>query len=317
MHAPFKMLASYNEWANRRLYGAVAKLPDRDYRADHGVFFGSLHGTLNHLLVGDRIWMHRFTGEGQEPKTLDSILHEDFSGLREARRAEDARIIAYVGALTEGALAGTIRYRTTRAPTEIEQYLAPLLIHFFNHQTHHRGQAHALLTKLAGEAPSFDLLVFQRESGCGLVRGAGGNFAEPERRTVCISGPARVPVASEWGDVIGYSRAVRAGGLIFVSGTTASGPEGRALHPGDAARQADVILERIGAALRELGADLADVVETRIYLADIADWQAVGRVHGAVFRDARPASTIVQVGPLVAPDLLVEIAAIAAGEGAG
>lgn len=182
MQPPFEMLACYNEWANRRLYGAVAKLSDHDYRADHGAFFGSLHGTLNHLLLGDRIWMHRFTGEGQEPAALDAVLYEDFSGLRGARRAEDARIIAYVGALTEDALAGTIRYRTTRAPTEIEQNLASLLVHFFNHQTHHRGQAHALLTKLAGEAPSFDLLVFQRESGCGLVSGAGGDFSEPERR---------------------------------------------------------------------------------------------------------------------------------------
>ncbi|HTU54861.1 MAG TPA: DinB family protein [Acetobacteraceae bacterium] len=182
MQPPFQMLASYNEWANRRLYGAVAKLSDHDYRADHGAFFGSLHGTLNHLLLGDRIWMHRFTGEGQEPAALDAILYEDFSGLRQARSAEDARIIAYVGALTEHALAGTIRYRTTRAPAEIEQNLASLLVHFFNHQTHHRGQAHALLTKLAGEAPSLDLLVFQRQSGCGLVRGAGGDFSAPERR---------------------------------------------------------------------------------------------------------------------------------------
>ncbi len=182
MHQQFRILAAYNEWVNRRLYGAVAKLSDRDYRADHGAFFGSLHGTLNHLLVGDRIWMRRFTGEGQAPKALGAILHEDFSELREARSAEDARIIAYVGGLTEEALAGTIRYRTIRAPSEIEQYLAPLLVHFFNHQTHHRGQAHALLTKLAGEAPSFDLLVFQRESGCGLASGAGGDFAEPERR---------------------------------------------------------------------------------------------------------------------------------------
>jgi uncharacterized damage-inducible protein DinB len=312
MHEPFAMLAAYNEWANRRLYGAVAKLSDRDYRADHGAFFGSLHGTLNHLLLADRIWMHRFTDQLQADEALDAVLHEDFSELREARRAEDARIIAYVGALTDAALAGTIRYRSTRAPAEIEQYLAPLLIHFFNHQTHHRGQAHALLTKLAGEAPSFDLLVFQRESGCGLARGAGGDFSAPERRPVRLTRRPRVPVASVWGEVIGYSRAVRAGDLIFVSGTTASGPEGRALYPGDPARQAELILERIGAALRALDAELADVVETRIYLADIADWQAVGRVHGAAFRDACPASTIVEVGPLVAPDLLVEISAIAA-----
>jgi len=75
-----------------------------------------------------------------------------------------------------------IRYRTTRQPAEIVQPLLPVLLHFFNHQTHHRGQAHCLLTGLKGEAPSFDLLVFQRQTGIGLLAGQGGNFAEPERR---------------------------------------------------------------------------------------------------------------------------------------
>jgi uncharacterized damage-inducible protein DinB len=182
MKAEFEMLAAYNAWVNARLYGAVAPLPERDYRADLGAFFGSLHGTLNHLLVGDRIWMRRFTGEGEEPKQLDLILYENFAELAAARRAEDARIAAFVAALSEGALRGTIRYRTTRNPTDIEQGLAPLLLHFFNHQTHHRGQAHCLLTKLMGQAPSFDLLVFQRETGIGLLQGRGGGAAPPERR---------------------------------------------------------------------------------------------------------------------------------------
>src|SRR5579872_6642427 len=104
MKAEFEMLAQYNEWANARLYDAAAALPDADYHADHGVFFGSLHGTLNHLLVGDRIWMHRFTGEGEEPKSLDAILYDDFAGLRAARAAEDARIKAYIASLGEADL---------------------------------------------------------------------------------------------------------------------------------------------------------------------------------------------------------------------
>ena len=178
----FEMLAAYNAWANRRLYDAAARVPDRDYRADRGAFFGSLHGTLNHLLLGDRIWMHRFTGTGDEPKELDAILCEDFAELRTARRAEDARIIDYIAGLSEADLAGTVRYRSTRSPAEIEQLLAALLLHFFNHQTHHRGQAHCLLTEIAGEAPSFDLLVYQRATGAGLLKGRGGSFSEPERR---------------------------------------------------------------------------------------------------------------------------------------
>jgi uncharacterized damage-inducible protein DinB len=102
----FEMLAGYNAWANERIYDAAAALSDADYRADHGGFFGSVHGTLNHLLVGDRIWMRRLTGEGPSPTQLDAILYEDFGDLRAACAAEDARIIAYVASLTPADLAG-------------------------------------------------------------------------------------------------------------------------------------------------------------------------------------------------------------------
>jgi uncharacterized damage-inducible protein DinB len=163
------MLARYNGWANERLYGAAARLSDGDYRADRGAFFKSLHGTLNHLLVTDRIWMKRFTGEGDAPTRLDAILFEQLADLREARRAEDARIEAFVAGLSEDALAGAIRYRTISNPADIEQPLLPALVHVFNHQTHHRGQAHAILTGLVGDAPSFDLILFQRQSGMGLA----------------------------------------------------------------------------------------------------------------------------------------------------
>jgi uncharacterized damage-inducible protein DinB len=178
----FDMLAAYNAWANERLYDAAARVPDAEYRRDRGAFFGSLHGTLNHLLVGDRIWMHRFTGAGAAPNELDAILYKDFAELRSARRAEDARIIDYIAALTDADVAGAVRYRSTRRPAEIEQLLAPLLLHFFNHQTHHRGQAHCLLTEIAGEAPSFDLLVYQRQTGAGMLKGQGGDFSAPEQR---------------------------------------------------------------------------------------------------------------------------------------
>jgi len=168
MRALFTMLAGYNAWVNRRLYEAAAALPEADYRRDAGAFFASLHATLNHLLVADRIWMRRFTGEGPMPDRLDAILHDELAGLRAAREAEDARIEAYVAGLDEVTLAGRFRYRTLVQPREMEQPLAPALLHFFNHQTHHRGQAHALLTRFAGDAPSFDLLQYQRETGVGL-----------------------------------------------------------------------------------------------------------------------------------------------------
>src|SRR6185437_10599977 len=85
MKAHYVEFAAYNAWANRRLYDAAAMLSDAEYRSDKGAFFKSMHGTLNHLLVTDRIWMHRFTGEGDEPQRLDAILHERFEALRAAR----------------------------------------------------------------------------------------------------------------------------------------------------------------------------------------------------------------------------------------
>lgn len=170
MKSRYQMFAGYNAWCNERLYAAAATVPDAEYRRDRGAFFGSLHGTLNHLLVGDRIWMRRFTGAGQQPSSLDAILHDDFKSLREARRKEDTLISRYIERLTGADLAGTLRYKTVVRPQMIEQALAPALDHFFNHQTHHRGQAHAILSSIVGNdaTPSFDLIIYQRETGAGL-----------------------------------------------------------------------------------------------------------------------------------------------------
>jgi len=173
MKSRYVMFAAYNRWANERLYDAVAGLSDTDYRADRGAFFKSVHGRLNHLLVGDRIWMQRFTGTGTAPDRLDAILYDDFSALRAARQGEDERIVRYIDGLTDADLAGRLRYRTLVQPASIEQELAPALDHFFNHQTHHRGQAHCLVTAISGHCPSLDLIMFQRECGVGGIRKLG------------------------------------------------------------------------------------------------------------------------------------------------
>jgi len=164
MQSHFRMMAHYNAWANTRLYDAAATVDAEAYHAPRGAFFGSLHGTLNHILVGDRIWLQRFTGEGEVPTSLDAILHDDFAALRAARDEEDARIIAYVEGLDEAAFDSLFSYRTITNPVDVTQPLGPALAHFFNHQTHHRGQAHCLLTQIAGDAPSLDLIAFQREA---------------------------------------------------------------------------------------------------------------------------------------------------------
>jgi uncharacterized damage-inducible protein DinB len=175
MKSRYLMFSGYNAWCNARLYDAAAQVADADYRADRGAFFKSLHGTLNHLLVGDRIWMRRFTGAGEAPPSLDAMLYDDFAALRVARASQDTLISRYIGALSEADLTRTIHYRTIVNPQTVEQALAPALDHFFNHQTHHRGQAHALLSSMVGNdrTPSFDLIIYQRETGQGGMRKLG------------------------------------------------------------------------------------------------------------------------------------------------
>jgi uncharacterized damage-inducible protein DinB len=158
----FRQLAAYNRWANARLYAAALDLSDQAYRLHIGVVFGSLHGTLNYLLLTDRLWLKRLTGEGNHPNRLDAILYEDRAELTWARIDEDNRLMAVVDQYDEVTLASLHGYKTSSGMPQ-SQVLADILLHLFNHQTHHRGQAHACLSILTGgEPPSLDLLAFQR-----------------------------------------------------------------------------------------------------------------------------------------------------------
>ena len=158
----FRLFARYNHWANTRLYDACAQLSDADRRRDRKAFFGSIHNTLNHLLVGDRVWMGRFTGTDSGIRKLNEILFDDFAALRQARQAEDDRIQAYVEGCGEAKLAGMLDFKSMNG-TASSMPLASVLGHFFNHQTHHRGQVHAMLTHAGAAAPSLDLIAFLRE----------------------------------------------------------------------------------------------------------------------------------------------------------
>ena len=118
-----------------------------------------------------------------------------------------------------------------------------------------------------------------------------------------------ISTGTPWETSVGYSRAVRVGNLVFVSGTTASSESGETVAPGDAYGQARFILQKISVVLREAGAEISDVVRTRMFVTDIREWEAVGKAHGEAFGDIRPAATMVEVRRLVNPDHLVEIEA--------
>jgi uncharacterized damage-inducible protein DinB len=144
----FRFLARYNTWINEQLYAACANAPDRERKADRGAFFGSLHGTLNHLLLADRVWMGRFEDEPYVAPGLDAELYSDFAPLRAARIAEDARIVRWAEQLDDHTLAGTLRYTSLVNPAPRAYVYWQVATHFFNHQTHHRGQASGLLTQM-------------------------------------------------------------------------------------------------------------------------------------------------------------------------
>jgi enamine deaminase RidA (YjgF/YER057c/UK114 family) len=135
--------------------------------------------------------------------------------------------------------------------------------------------------------------------------------AQPARRGEGEGGGVverqRISSGTVWEDKVGYSRAIRAGNLVFVSGTTATDEAGRVVGAGDPEAQTIYIIEKIGRALAALGASLDDVVRTRMYVARAGDWEAVGRAHARFFGATRPASTLVEIGALVGPDYLVEI----------
>ena len=152
----FRMLAVYNRLANSRLYEACARLTDGERKEQSPAFFGSIHGTLNHLMVGDRIWLARFSGEEVPSTGLDVILYESFAELREAREQEDARIEEFVAGIDGGFLGGAMRYENNEGRA-LEDPVAILLPQFFNQQTHHRAHIHDMLSGTSVPPPILDL----------------------------------------------------------------------------------------------------------------------------------------------------------------
>ncbi|TVQ34809.1 MAG: damage-inducible protein DinB [Geminicoccaceae bacterium] len=162
MHDQFRTFGRYNRWANARLAETLADLDEATYRQDAGAFFGSIHLTWNHLLLVDLLWLQRMGVEvGVAVTTLDQVLYEDRGELLAARAAWDDRIVDFVDQLDPGSLDEPLAY----ASMDGKRHAYPrrlVLAHLFNHQTHHRGQVHTLLTSLGRNAPALDLIYYLR-----------------------------------------------------------------------------------------------------------------------------------------------------------
>ncbi|MGO1502943.1 MAG: DinB family protein [Marinobacter sp.] len=165
----FELLSIYNQWMNSKIYESASSLSATDLTKDRGAFFGSILGTLNHILVGDTIWLKRFAthpscvGSLQEvanlpnPTSLSQIVFDDIGSLSEHRAWLDRQIISWIAELTEGDLDFVLSYHNTKGVPASKRY-SSLVLHFFNHQTHHRGQVSALLSQAGADVGVTDLL---------------------------------------------------------------------------------------------------------------------------------------------------------------
>jgi uncharacterized damage-inducible protein DinB len=165
----FRLMADYNRWMNRNLYDAARGLSVEELERDRGAFFGSISGTLEHLVVTDLLWLKRFrlhpTGAPlavldaiEAPTTLDETLFADFDEMWARREYLDELIVAWIGGLGDDDLAGNLTYRRMNGDTHTKAH-APTLLHFFNHQTHHRGQVTTLLFQAGVDPGVTDLVV--------------------------------------------------------------------------------------------------------------------------------------------------------------
>lgn len=157
----FRRLVRYNAWANARLYAACARLPGEELTRPRPSFFGSILATLNHGLVGDRLWMGRFQGVRDVGITaLDQVLHAEFAPLAAERAAWDAHMIQWFDML-DADLDRPFVYRIVAGDT-VESPLGWTMLHMFNHGTHHRGQVHDMLSATQVPPPPLDLIYFLR-----------------------------------------------------------------------------------------------------------------------------------------------------------
>jgi uncharacterized damage-inducible protein DinB len=161
-----RLMAEYNAEMNRRLYEAAARLSDAERKADRGAFWQSIHRTLTHILWGDTQWMSRFDNwpKPEVPIKQSAAMIDDFDTLRAQRVKADADIIAWANRIDDAWLAEDLVWFSGAAQKEMRRKKGKLVVHFFNHQTHHRGQAHALLTAFGQDTGDTDLFLVVPEA---------------------------------------------------------------------------------------------------------------------------------------------------------
>ena len=152
----FQLLANYNKWANEKIITSCKKLTETEYKKDRGAFFSSIHGTLNHLLVVDRAFIAHIEGKNHGLKSLDQILYENLFQLEEARIKEDKRLVDLVNNLSEESMSKEITYNAFETG-KTTYTINMILISMFNHQTHHRGQIHNMLSQAGVKTPQIDI----------------------------------------------------------------------------------------------------------------------------------------------------------------
>lgn len=152
-------MARYNHWQNQNLYDVADVLSDAERRRQRGAFFGSIHATLNHLLWADRIWMSRLAGTPPPPGGIPASisLYDDWGDLKRERASFDAVMLDWAGRLDSDALAGDLTWYSNAMKAQLSQPKWLLVTHMFNHQTHHRGQVHCMLTQAGGKPSDTDL----------------------------------------------------------------------------------------------------------------------------------------------------------------
>ncbi|WP_404419479.1 DinB family protein [Marinospirillum sp.] len=165
----FELLAAYNQWMNSKVYETASHLTAADLAKDRGAFFGSILGTLNHILVADTIWLQRFASHPPcrnslvevadlpTPTSLNQLVFDDFDGLAEHRTWLDRKIINWVAELSDNDLDSVLSYKNSKGISSSKRY-SNLILHFFNHQTHHRGQVSTLLSQAGEDIGVTDLL---------------------------------------------------------------------------------------------------------------------------------------------------------------